>query len=48
MIHLQVVHFHHRLVDVHQLLELELLARMRQFAELATVLQIGFQLDQSL
>lgn len=48
MVHLQIVHFHNGLVDVHQLLELELLARVRQFAELATVLEVRFQFDQTL
>ena len=48
MVHLQIVHFHDRLVDVHQLLELQLLARVRQLAELAAVLEVRFQLDQSL
>lgn len=48
VVHLQIVHFHDRLVDVHQLLELQLLARVRQLAELATVLEVRFQLDQSL
>lgn len=48
MVHLQIVHFHDRLVDVHQLLELQLLARVRQLAELAAVLEVRFQLVESL
>ena len=48
VVHLQIVHFHDRLVDVHQLLELQLLARVRQLAELAAMLEVRFQLDQSL
>lgn len=48
VVHLQVVHLHHGLVDVHQLLQLELLARVRQLAQLPTLLEVGFQLDQPL
>ena len=44
VVHLQIVHFHDRLVDVHQLLELQLLARVRQLAELAAMLEVRFQL----
>lgn len=48
VVHLQIVHFHDRLVDVHQLLELQLLARVRQLAELAAMLEVRFQLVESL
>ena len=44
----QVVHLHHRLVDVHQLLQLQLLALVRQLAQHAALLQVRLQLDHAL
>ena len=46
--HAQIVRLHHDLVDVHQLLQLQLLARVDQLAQLPTLLQIRLQLDQTL
>ena len=40
------MHLHHRLVDVHQLLQLQLLALVRQLAQRAALLQVRLQLDQ--
>ena len=42
------MHLHHRLIDVHQLLQLQLLALVRQLAQRAALLQVRLQLDQPL
>lgn len=48
VIRVKVVHLHHRLVNVHQLLQFQLLAVVGQFAQGQAVRQIRLQLDQSL
>lgn len=48
MVGVQVVHLHHCFIDVHQLLQLQLLALVCELAELQTAGEIGLQLDESL
>ena len=48
MVGVKVVHLHHCFIDVHQLLQLELLALVSQLAQLQAVSEVRFQLNHTL